>query len=398
MEYDVIVSGAGPSGSTTAAFLGKAGIKTLLLEKNKFPRDKACGDAIANEVEVINNLGIKNGIENLPNFKTYGVTFSSPNGKSISIPFNNFGYICKRIDLDNLIFETAKNTEIDIVENFTTKEAIIEDGFIKGVKGINEQDEEVEYRAKIVIGADGAHSPIAKSAELLNLDPKHTITAVRSYYTGIKDLSSHIELHFIDDVVPGYFWVFPLGDGRANVGLGMTIKDFRKKNWNMKDKMFEILDNNSLFKERFKDAKLEEGSLKGWTLPAASIRRKSYGNGLMLVGDAAGLIDPLLGDGITAAMRSGELAAKQAKKALEENDFSEKQFKNYEDNVWNEMGKKFATSYKIQRLGSFKFLINLLINKASKSNEIKNILKDTMDNEKTDTFINPSFYLKLLLA
>jgi len=167
----------------------------------------------------------------------------------------------------------------------------------------------------------------------------------------------------------------------------------------MKEKMFEIIEKNPLFKPRFEGAKLEEGSIKGWILPVGSKRRKACGNGFVLIGDAAGLIDPFTGEGIANAMTSGQIAAEWIGKALKENNFSEPLFKQYEDAVWEILGPKMATSYKLQKLGRRKWLTNLVIGKAAKSKQIRETLASMLDNkEQRKKLTNSLFYLKLLLS
>ena len=251
----------------------------------------------------------------------------------------------------------------------------------------------------MVVGADGAHSVVAKKTGLLDLDSDHTITSIRCYYSGVKDLKTAIELHFVDDIIPGYFWIFPLEDGNANVGIGMVNTDYNKAGFNMKEKMFEIIEKNPLFKPRFVGAKLEEGSIKGWILPVGSKRRKACGNGFVLIGDAAGLIDPFTGEGIANAMLSGQIAAEWISKALKENIFSEVFFKQYENAVWEALGPKMATSYKLQKMGRRKWLVNLVIGKAAKSKQIRETLASMLDNkEQRKKLTNSLFYLKLLLS
>lgn len=397
-EYDAIVVGAGPAGSTAAAFLGMAGRRVLLLDKHRFPRDKACGDAISGSLKTHEILGLTELVKKGPHAEVHRVIFSSPKGDVVDIPFQSTGYVCRRHVYDNLVFEKAKK-HAEVLEDFTVAEVIKEDGYVKGIKGKDNEGVEKEFRAKIVIGADGALSAVAKQTGCLDLDPEHTLTAIRCYYTGVSGMKDGIELHFVDEIIPGYFWIFPLENGLANVGLGMVVKDFQKKKWKMTDKMFEIISNNPLFKERFKDAKMQDNTLKAWTLPVGSKRRKAHGNGFILAGDAAGLIDAFTGEGISNSMTSGRLAAEWVDKAIKANDFSESFLKQYEDAVWETLGSKLRTSYKLQKLGRQKFLVNLVVGKASKSRQVNDTLRTMMDNvEHRKDLTNPVFYLKLLFA
>jgi len=398
-EYDVIVVGAGPGGSTCAAFLGQKGYNVLLLDKAKFPRDKTCGDAISGSLKTQERLNLTPAVERNSHAKVNGVIFSSPKGDVLEIPFKGTGYVCRRYIYDNLIFQKAKSSGIDVIQEFTVTDLIQEAGYVKGIRGNTYKGDEVEIRSKIVVGADGAHSIVARKTGSIDHDAKHTITSVRAYYKNVGGVKPAIELHFVDDILPGYFWIFPVDKNSANVGLGMVVEDFKKKNWKMTDKMFEIIANNPMFKDRFKDAKLEKGTVKGWTLPVGSKRRNAHGNGYVLVGDAAALIDPFTGEGIANSMKSGEIASNWIEKAIKTNNFSAEFLKQYEDGVWEVLGKKLRTSYKLQKMGKKKFLTNLVVGKAAKSKQIQDTLRQMLDNtEERKKLANPLFYLKLLFG
>ena len=403
MEYDVIIVGGGPGGSTAASFCGKNGLKALLLEKATYPRDKTCGDAISGKsMKILKELGLTEEIEKNPHGKISGVIFSSPNGKVVQMPFksqgrSNPGYCCRRLVYDNLVFQNSKKYAT-VEEGFTVTDVIIEGGFVKGVKGIDSKKQPREYRAKLVIGADGANSMVAKKMGLGEIDENHHCMALRAYYKGIKGLTENIELHFIDSILPGYFWIFPLEDGYANVGVGMVTSDMKKGKVDLKKAMFDALENHPLFKERFSDAKLE-GEVKGWMLPFGSKHRKSAGNGFMLIGDAASLIDPFTGEGIGNAMTSGKMAAKYAKMALEANDVSENYLMQYDRDLWGTLGGELKTSYYLQKIGRITPLLNLVIGKASRSEHVRESLTAMLSNEESKKqLVSPLFYVRLLLA
>ena len=410
MDFDVIVVGGGPGGSTTAAFLAsKYNKRVLLLEKEQFPRDKPCGDAISGKsMSVLADLGIKTDVEDTEHLKTYGVILSSPKGTTLEIPFkskdpnrHNYGYVCKRFVYDNVLFQHAKSSlNVTTIEKFQVNDLLYDGQHIVGIKGkdLNSGNER-EFYAKVVVGADGANGFVAGKLGVAGFDDAHRVIAVRAYYDGIVGMKPAIEIHFVKSLIPGYFWIFPLEPGYCNVGIGMVNTDYNKAGFNMKDKMFEVIEKNFLFKDRFAGSVLEEGSIKGWTLPVGSKRRKAHGNGFVLIGDAAGLIDPFTGEGIANAMTSGQIASEWVDKAIKENNVSETFFKQYEDEVWSVLGPKMATSYKLQKMGRKKFLTNLVISKAAKSKQIQQALASMLDNkEQRKKLANPLFYLKLLFA
>ncbi|MFH0923035.1 MAG: NAD(P)/FAD-dependent oxidoreductase [Candidatus Micrarchaeota archaeon] len=399
--YDVIVVGGGPSGSVASAFLGKAGKKVLLLDKAKFPRDKTCGDAISGKsLAVLRELGLIGAVEALPHSKIYGVTFSSPEGYVVDIPFRkeeNVGYCVRRLVYDNMLFQNAKKYATAI-EEFTVSDVIQENGFVVGVKGAGKDGKEQEFRAKVVIGADGASSVVANKLGLDKVDDAHYCIAVRGYYKGVTGMTQNIELHFCDSIVPGYFWIFPMDNGLANVGVGVLNRDLKKRHLNLKEWMFNEIKTNPLFKERFKDAE-PASEVKAWRLPFGSKRRKNNGNGFLLVGDAASLVDPFTGEGMGNGTTSGWLASKVINAAFEANDFSEKTLSSYEKMIHEELDREIASSYRMQRLGSFKPLLNWIIKKAYKNQHARDLIANTLANDTArNEFTSPFLYLKILFT
>ena len=401
-EYDVIIVGGGPGGSTCATFLGKAGHRVLLLDKAIFPRDKTCGDAISGKsMGILREMGLLSGVEGIDNSKIYGVTFSSPEGYVVEIPFRqeeNVGYCARRLVYDNLLFQNSKQYA-HTIEEFAVSELITDNGFVAGVKGTDLRDKTAkEFRAKVVVGADGATSVVANKLGLDKIDEKHHCVAIRAYYKGVTGMTNNIELHFVDSIIPGYFWIFPLDNGLANVGAGLLTSDFKKKKINLKEWMFNEIKTNPLFKERFANAE-QVSEVKAWNLPFGSKRRKNHGNGFVLVGDAACLIDPFTGEGIGNAMLSGKLAAQVIHDAFVKNDFSEKNLEEYEKRLHEELDRELKNSYRMQRLGSIKPVLNWIVRKAAKNQHAKDLIASTLSNETARKEVtSPLLYLKILFS
>ncbi|MBI5553749.1 MAG: geranylgeranyl reductase, partial [Candidatus Diapherotrites archaeon] len=146
-----------------------------------------------------------------------------------------------------------------------------------------------------------------------------------------------------------------------------------------------------------KDAKLVS-DIRVWTLPLASKRRKLYGNGFVLCGDAGSLIDPFSGEGVGNAMTSGYLAAQTIEKAFKTKDFSEKTLAEYDQALWDEIGDEIRTSHFLQRAGRIKPLLNFIVGKAAKKKEIADIISGMLGNEEAKKgFKSPLFYLRLFL-
>ncbi|MEM3060717.1 MAG: geranylgeranyl reductase family protein [Candidatus Anstonellales archaeon] len=405
--YDAIVVGGGPAGSTCAALLGRRGHNVLLIEKNKFPRDKICGDAVSGKsMKVLNELGLLQEAESLPHGEIRGVIFSSPSGEEVRIEFpkndpirKGTGYCCRRIYHDNLLFQNAKKYA-KTLENFQVYDLILNGKQVVGVKGRNtETGEEQEFGAKVVVGCDGVGSIVARKTGNAQTDPKHLCQAFRAYYKNVAGLSDNIEIHFVDSLIPGYFWIFPVGEDSANVGVGMVMDDVTRKKINLRQALLDIVLTHPRFKDRFKDAIQEEGSVKAWSLPFGSRLPKCYGDGFVLCGDAASLVDPFSGEGVGNAMTSASIAAKVISQALSEGDTSAKSLSRYENALISELKVELDTSYLLQRLGRVTPILNFIIGKARKSQEVRETISGMLANQEAKKeFISPLFYLRLLLA
>ncbi len=402
--YDVIIVGGGPGGATAAAFLGMKGRSVLLLDKEKWPRDKTCGDAISGKsLSVLSALGMIDAVEKADHGEVSGLTFSSPNGKVVAIPFRKGnqgiakGYVCRRMVYDNLLWQNATR-KAAAHESASVTGVIRENGKITGVKAKMQDGSEREYRGKMVIGADGVSSLIAREIRGSDVDPDHTCIAYRAYYSGITGMNGTIEIHFVKSVMPGYFWIFPLENGLANVGVGMVMSDVKKGNVNLQKAMLEAIEKNPLFVDRFANAKLVS-PIKAWSLPFGSKKRKLCADNVLLVGDAAGLVDPFSGEGIGNAMLSGRLAAEAADEALSANDTSAAFLARYDERLWKEIWNELQMSYTMQKLGRMEWLLNFVVGKAAKSDKAREAIAGTFSNEVAkQEYVSPLFYLKLLLT
>lgn len=423
-EYDVIVVGGGPGGSTTASYLSRHGLKTLLVDKATWPRDKTCGDAISGKsISVLRELGLDTWVEREPHGKADGVIFSAPNGYVVEIPFPKKvdpakmkdqrehryiqpGYVVRREIYDNILWQYAKKQDhVTTLENFKVADLLWDGDKVAGITGTDAKGQAREFRAQVVVGADGALSKVAEKAKAYDFENKHHdhwIGAFRVYFKDVKGLTENIEIHFVDGLLPGYFWIFPVDNGMCNVGAGMIETDLRKpgkdgKKPNMKATSWDLMKNHPLFKARFEGATEVPGTYAGWLLPCGSERRQLSGDGFVLVGDAGGLIDPFSGEGIGNAMVSGKYAAQTIKEAFDAGDFTKGFFATYDQRVWDALGAELDTSYKLQQMGRHTWLLNYLIKRAATKERVRNTISDMLaDREKKEELTGWWFYVKLL--
>jgi menaquinone-9 beta-reductase len=402
--HPITIIGAGPAGSTAALALSKRGQQALLVDQAEFPRDKVCGDALSGKVvltlrridpSLVEDLGLQPFT-----LGSHGVIFIAPNGKELKVPFrretdptNPPGYISKRQDFDNWLFAKASaSTGITTITNFR-----IEKFRRDGDEWILSDKEETRViRTKLVIAADGAHSRFAKEVGGIVMEDEHYCAGLRAYYKNVKNLDTqgYIELHFVKDFLPGYFWIFPLPNGYANVGVGMRSDVAGRKKINLKEAMLQLIEENPAIKSRFEGATIE-GPIRGYGLPLGSKKRSISGDGYMLLGDAGSLIDPFTGEGIGNAMICG-LKAAETVEAVNGN-YSSAALEIYDQSVYKRLWPELSLSKKMQELVKYPWLFNLVVNKASRSKTLQETISCMFEDiDLRGRLKDPRFYLKVL--
>jgi geranylgeranyl reductase family protein len=404
--YDLIIVGGGPAGATAALYAKRAGLRTLLVDKATFPRDKICGDGLSGKsVAILKDLNLLEQVRQLPGALVHRVVFISPAHDELVIDLREsnlsqifFGFVIRRQILDQFMLEQAKRVLDTCIEGFQVKDLIWQDGYVKGIRGAKKGEEDTEYYGRIILGADGCNSIVARKSGLYHHDPKHWVVALRQYYRNVDSDSDQIELHFTDEVTPGYFWIFPLEDGHANVGIGMLHASIKHREVDLR-KVLRAAIESPTFRNRFSHAEPLEEPV-GWNLPVGSKHRRMTGNGFMLVGDAAGLIDPFTGEGIGNAIYSAKFAVQAARRALDADDVNDKFFRdNYDLPLWKEIGGELRVSTQLQKIGGYRALLNFVIRKAARNKEIGDLIGGMLVNEfPRKKLTNPLFYLKLIFS
>lgn len=370
-ERDVIVVGAGPAGATTATILAQKGFDVLLLDRHQFPRDKTCGDAVpAGAIETLVELGMAEKIETaVSRGEMYPLTqmyLASPKGHELTARFKSgkngaHSYVAPRLYFDALIQQHAVDSGATFRQAHV-KEPIVENGRIVGVQArINGSTKAI--RSKMVIGADGVTSVITRAVRSQNNKhvDKHRAVALRAYIEDIEEMPNTVEFYLYDEILPGYAWIFPTGKHTANIGLGMRLDIFRNHHIKLEE-LLKIFLNFPDIKKRL----LDGGKLRNiatWQLNFGSQKHLQHAyDGALLVGDAAGFINPLTGGGIHNAIISARLAAQTVTEAFAQGDTSRDGLKIYEDRCHEEMWDGMKRSYFLQRtLMQFPFLIDILV-------------------------------------
>ncbi|MFL6101424.1 MAG: geranylgeranyl reductase family protein [Actinomycetales bacterium] len=333
---DVIVVGAGPSGATTAAYLAAAGLDVLLLEKSAFPREKVCGDGLTpRAVKELVALGIPTRAEDgwLRNQGLRviggGVRLQLPWPELASFP--DYGLVRTRLGFDEAVARHAEKVGARLMERMSVTGPVLDDrtGQVVGVTAREVDDSGKaagpghSFRAPVVVAADGNSSRLSLSVGLNKRDDRPMGVAVRTYFTSPRHdddwLESWLELWAPDDkgkhaLLPGYGWIFGVGDGTSNVGLGAlnTTAQFGKVDY--RDLMRRWM--AGLPEEWGYTEDNQVGPIRGAALPMGFNRQPHYTRGLVLVGDAGGMVNPFNGEGIAYAMESGRMAADVIVQAL----------------------------------------------------------------------------------
>ena len=325
IETDVLVVGAGPGGSAAAYNLARHGLDVTLIDKASFPREKVCGDGLTPRgVAAILRMGID---PDQPGFeRVLGLRVHSRSA-TIDLPwpeladFPGYGLVMTRHDLDALLAERAQKAGARMMERTEVLDPILEDGWVRGatVRPAEEKDADpTEIRARFVIAADGAASRFATPAGVRRDASRPLGIAARRYYrTPYRPgpwFESWLDLWEGDMLLPGYGWLFPVAGGRINLGAGLlnTFKDFKNISAQRLFNAFSTM----LPADWEIDEEHAEGRLLSGPLPMGMNRRPQAVPGLLLVGDAAGAVNPFNGEGIAYAIETAEMAAELTHEAL----------------------------------------------------------------------------------
>jgi menaquinone-9 beta-reductase len=339
-DADVIVVGAGPSGSTAAYYLAQAGLNVLLLEKSRFPRDKVCGDGLTpRAVKSLVAMGVDVS-EQAGWLRNKGLRVIG-GGLRLELDWPElsswpgYGLVRPRSSLDEQLARRAQAGGVKLLEGTTVTGPVLDPaGRIVGVEAEPESGENAKsksrignerergdsrhFRARVVVAADGNSSRLSVAMGLRKRDDRPMGVAVRTYYTSPRHdddyLESWLDLWDGDRLLPGYGWIFGMGDGTSNVGLGLLNTSTA----------FGNTDYRALLKRWLRSMPAEWGyteenrtePVRGAALPMGFNRTPHYYRGLLLAGDAAGMVNPFNGEGIAYAMESGELLARVVAQAL----------------------------------------------------------------------------------
>jgi menaquinone-9 beta-reductase len=327
-DADVIVVGAGPGGSAAAYWCASAGLDVVLLERASFPRDKVCGDGLTpRAVKELVAMGLplreSDGWIRNQGLRVIG------GGHRLELPwpdlssYPSYGLARSRMNLDHALAEHARAAGAKLLERTQVTGPVLDErtGRVVGVTARPVDDagrragEAVTYRAPVVIAADGVSARLGLSLGLEKRTDRPMGVAVRTYFRTPRHddgwMESHLELWDgapgRSDLMPGYGWIFALGDGTANVGLGSVASTPNATKVDYKSLFGRWMANAPAEWEFTPDNQV--GPVQGAALPMGFNRTPLYTRGLMLVGDSGGMVSPFNGEGIAYALQAGRVAA-----------------------------------------------------------------------------------------
>lgn len=325
IETDVLVVGAGPGGSAAAYHLARHGLDVTVLERASFPREKVCGDGLTpRSVRALQRMGVDTadaGFARVVGLRVYSrrTTIELPWPRLRDFP--DYGLVRTRADLDALLAGRARAAGARVLERTEALSPLLEDGWVRGVlaRPADERDAEPRaVRARMVLAADGAPSRLAAQAGVVRDERRPLGIAARRYYRIPRDpgpwFESWLDLREGEVILPGYGWLFPLPDGTVNLGAGLlnTFRGFRDISAQRLFSAFaSMLPSDWGVREE-----TALGPVRSGPLPMGASRRPAAVPGMLVIGDAAGLVNPFNGEGIAYAMESAEVAAELTYEAL----------------------------------------------------------------------------------
>ncbi len=401
--HDVVIIGAGPGGSATAHYLAKEGLDVVLLDKAEFPRDKTCGDGLTpRALWVLKDMGIYDQVADFA-YRINGLELNGSMGNMLVAPFPESNLypdhmlIAPRFQLDEIILQRALKSGAAFLGGVR----------VRGVDQYEDHGEvlatslgaEVKINGRIIILAVGANFSLLSKMGITKRKPS-LILGARGYYEGLEGISDRVVARVADVPLPGYGCVFPISETAANIGIGFwgSWLPWNKPPSSARNALDHFLAHSPRMKRVMKRAQIN-GKIQGFPLRVDFASAPTYSGRILLVGESAGLVSPMTGEGFYFALESGKIAAGFVSEKFDVGTLSTIGLAEYDQVLRGHFQRLFIFLSRIRQLYINPFLMNRAILAARKFPEIEDILvKVTLGQEDAASMLRLSVVRKIVLG
>jgi geranylgeranyl reductase family protein len=353
-DADVIVVGGGPAGAAAAERLAARGFRTVLIDRASFPRDKVCGDFVGPAaLAELADLGVARDQAFRATSKMADLALHVDGDQLtvMGIPrvdgLPSYGRVIPRLQLDAWILDAARNAGATVLDGrkVTAVQQAPDAITVRGQSAAGPW----QLRTRLLLGADGSNSMVARTLRGGVPPRQDRIVAVRAYFDDVDGPAGQGDVCFRSDSFPGYYWLFPAGGGSANLGVGMLVSTYPQSGRNLREMLQRLIAEDASLQYRLRGARMR-GKVLGHPLTTYNPRLPLVGDRVMLLGDAAGLINPLNGEGIQYALHSARWAAGIAADCLASDRLDAGSLKRYQQRVHQSLGTDMAFSRLVVQL------------------------------------------------
>jgi|SRR5215469_5930280 len=349
VDADVGIVGAGPAGAAMACHFSRAGFRVVMIDQRRFPRDKVCGDFVGPAaLEELDQLGVlsQQRFANATKIRNGALYINGE--KLVDRPFprvgnlRDYGLCIPRVLLDEAVVNTAVAAGAHLIEESRAL------GYETDTTGVTvfytNTVSRKRIRIRLLIGADGSSSLVARTLRAAKPARRDLIIAVRTYFEGVEGPPDQADIYLNSSCFPGYYWLFPTGSDTANVGIGMPLEVCAGIEHRQLSRLLaHLIESDPAIGGRLANARVS-AKIVGWPLAIFNPRLPIVDNRVALIGDAAGFINPLSGEGIQYALRSARWCSEALREGLYSDNLSASGLRPYASRAQTELRCDMAFS------------------------------------------------------